>query len=249
VYALDHEHKTTSILAVLGGKGSGETQFNFPTRVGFMPTGNLLVCEYTNCRLQELAPDGSFVRTLRLDCIGFGVHATKDVIVATQGGPEDKVQIFDAVTGELRVKFGSLGPAIGEFDGLHGVTMSPDGNYVVLAEGDNHRISWFKLPRAVGVIPKIHLLTGDDGHPLPFHRPLGMCFLSDTRLAICNHGDNEIVIVNVDFESKTFAVERRIGQSDGMRFEGPSALGWIDSRNELLVLNQNSSSVCVLRLG
>jgi hypothetical protein len=75
-----------------------------------------------------------------------------------------------------------------------------------------------------------------------------MCFIDDKLLAVSNHGDNEIVIVSADFETKTFCIDRRIGQSDGMRFDGPSALAWIVSRKELLVLNQNSSNICVLRL-
>lgn len=75
-----------------------------------------------------------------------------------------------------------------------------------------------------------------------------MCFIGDKRLAVANHGDNEIVILNVDFELKCFAIECRIGQSDGMRFDGPSDLAWVEDRKELLVLNQNSSNLCVLRL-
>jgi WD40 repeat protein len=248
LYALDHDKKTATITSVFGGKGAAVGQFNFPTRVGFMPNGNLLVCEYTNCRLQELSLEGRVLRVTNLDCIGFGVHATKQVIVASQGGPDDKVHIYDNETGKLRVKFGLLGPAVGEFDGLHGITMSLDGNYVVLAEADNHRISWFKLPTEVGVVPTVEVLTGDDGCPLPFHRPLGMCFIDDKLLAVSNHGDNEIVIVIVDFETKTFCIDCRIGHSDDVRFYGPCALAWIASRKELLVLNQNSSNICVLRL-
>jgi 6-phosphogluconolactonase (cycloisomerase 2 family) len=240
-----------SVLGEVGGRGEIEGLFDFPTHVVFLPNGNLLICEWSSRnRVQEIKRNGSWVRSFVMDCICIGIDVNSDVIVAAQAGSHDKIHIYDCASGEPLMKFGRIGPEDGQLDGPHALCISQNGRYVVVAEADNHRVSWFELPcdgcwdRA----PTIRVLRSDDGLPIAFNRPMDVCFLDNHLIAVANTGDDEIVVLSVDFEKREFAVKLRVGQCDGIRFKTPKALAWIQSSRQLLVLSQHSSRVSVLNM-
>ena len=143
---------------VIGGRGTGDGQFNFP--VALVRSGDaVLVGDTLNFRIQRL--DGASGRFLgafgRLgDAVG-DTPRLKGIAVDSAGhvwasdAHLDQVSIYTA-RGQLLLSLGRSGSAPGEFAFPAGVAAHPDGR-VAVADALNRRVQVFRLLPAASVTP------------------------------------------------------------------------------------------------
>ena len=135
-----------------GGKGSGKAKFDAPRRLCLTARQTLLVCEYTNKRIQEVTLDGKHVRFVGAGIINdsvWSIATNNEIIVvgklrATSNG---RLIVFDANTGVYIRAFADFGSAPGQVRHCQGIRFMPDGHHIIVAEGEkpNYRLSVFTL--------------------------------------------------------------------------------------------------------
>jgi len=142
---------------VIGGPGAGPGEFDSPGGVAVGPDGHLFVADFYNHRIQELEPDGSFVRqwgTTGVPGSGAGEFTyPTDVALGANGmlyvadGYADRIQAF-APDGTFVAKWGGPfatnihGPFRGWFAVPTSVAVGPEDNLFV-ADFYNDRIQKF----------------------------------------------------------------------------------------------------------
>lgn len=129
--------ETAEKLAVLGRRGEGQGEFNFPTSLAFGPEGYLYVVDQINSRVQMLDGDGEAIDAFGSLGIGFGNFVRpKDVAVDEVGfiyvtdNAFNNVQLFD-VDFSLLTFVGEGGGGPGRFLGASGVAVRGDEFAVV----------------------------------------------------------------------------------------------------------------------
>ena len=143
--------------AIIGGPGSGPGQFNAPGGVALAPNGDLIVADFYNQRVQQLKPDGSFVRqwgtTDEIGIRGGEFNYPTDVAVGADGtvfvadGYNDRIQAF-AADGAFSHKWGGplamnvFGPFPGWFATVTSIAIDSRG-HVFAADFYNHRVQKF----------------------------------------------------------------------------------------------------------
>jgi len=155
VHALDGGELLDSI----GGPGSGPGRFRNPGGVAVGPDGHLFVADTFNQRIQELEPDGTFVRQWgttgdKGHVLAGRFNYPTDVAVAADGtlfvadGFNDRVQAFGPDGGFLR-KWGGpfavniAGGAFGWFRIPASIALDPAGETVFVADQENNRVQKF----------------------------------------------------------------------------------------------------------
>lgn len=151
-------------LEIIGRSGSGPGEFKAPSGVAVLPDGNLVVADFYNQRVQELRPDGTFVRqwgvTGKKAYVSAGTfNYPTDVATNRRGdiyvtdGYNDRIQVFGPDGRFLRMWGGPMGlhlPAsVNILGSLHGwfktptaIAIGPHGNAFV-ADEENNRIQKF----------------------------------------------------------------------------------------------------------
>ncbi len=163
IYVADaHAHRISVFdargrhVADLGRRGTGPGEFNFPTDVKVLPTGDLLVCDAMNCRIQRLRPDGTPLGAFGRAGDGRGdfgrpkgVAVDRDGHVYVVDTLYDVVQIFDA-EGRLLLVIGGTGAGAGQFNLPAGIAIGADQR-VYVADTANGRVQVFQyLDAAAG---------------------------------------------------------------------------------------------------
>ncbi len=132
-----------------GKRGSGPSEFNFPTHVAADNHGHLFVTDSLNSRIQVFDTDGKFISQIGSsgDTPGhFG--RPKGVAVDTFGhvyvvdAVFDNVQVFD-LSGQLLLSWGEGGSGPGTFGVPAGIAIGLD-NVIYVADSYNRRIQVFK---------------------------------------------------------------------------------------------------------
>ena len=111
-----------SILFTFGRHGRGNGQFNYPTGVAISPSGDIVVADTGNNRIQVFDSTGRFLRAIGIGgsygdgklALPYGValSPTGDIVVADTDN--HRVQVFDS-TGKFLRKFGDEGSEDGQF--------------------------------------------------------------------------------------------------------------------------------------
>jgi DNA-binding beta-propeller fold protein YncE len=143
LYSLPNCEKIRSV----GGYGTGAGKFARPWGVCFTSSGNLLVAEASNQRVQEVTVTGDHLRFVGVGAINgllVGVDANQQSIVTSQHG-QHRIAVFDFATGELRHSFGTKGRESGQLFGNAGVRLTPSGSHILVCEAENSRVSMFTL--------------------------------------------------------------------------------------------------------
>lgn len=155
VYALG----TGELLRSVGGPGTGPGEFRNPAGVALGPAGDLYVADFRNHRVQQLEPDGTFVRQWgatgeKGHVLGGDFNYPTDVAVAGDGtlfvadGFNDRVQVF-APDGAFRRKWGGpfavniRGGHFGWFRTPTSVALGPGSRSVFVADQENNRVQKF----------------------------------------------------------------------------------------------------------
>ena len=135
---------------VVGRRGTGEGEFNFPTYAAVDPEGRLYVADSLNFRIQFFDPEGRFEGEIgnlgdRLGEFsrpkGVAVDQARHVYVVDT--LYDTVQIFNR-SGELLLHFGRSGMNPGSFWLPSGIAVDPTGR-IYVADSYNERVQVFQL--------------------------------------------------------------------------------------------------------
>jgi DNA-binding beta-propeller fold protein YncE len=130
---------------VIGRRGTGDGEFNFPTNVVVAADGTLYVTDALNVRIQVFAPDGTFRRQFGRHGDGVGELARpKGVALDSDGhvyvveGLYDVVNLYDE-SGNALLSFGGAGTAPGEFWLATGIAIDREDR-VYVADSHNGRV-------------------------------------------------------------------------------------------------------------
>ena len=137
----------------IGRRGQGEGEFNFPSAVAFDSSGNLLVVDQINARVQVLTEAGGFLAQLGGLGVGYANFVRpKDVAVDEEGfvyvtdAAFGNVQIFDADL-QLLTFVGSGGEGPGQFQIASGVAVRGDRFAMVDQLGRRVQVFRYLVPK------------------------------------------------------------------------------------------------------
>lgn len=128
-----------------GCKGSADDQFNWPRGIAITPTtGDLVICDSSNHRLQVYDKKGTFVKTIgkygsgpgEFDCLA-GVCVTRYGQIVVSDRYNHRIQMFDA-NGRFLREFGTHGQTNGRFNNPWGLVTDGQG-FIYVCDKDNHR--------------------------------------------------------------------------------------------------------------
>jgi DNA-binding beta-propeller fold protein YncE len=135
-------------LGVIGGNGSEDGQFNFPTHLWVDRAGRLYVTDAMNFRIQIFSPDGAFEDKFGIlgDAYGHldkpkGVATDSDGNIYVVDSIKDMVKIFNR-DGKLLLFFGKQGRDVGQFWLPSGIFIDMK-NRIYVADTYNGRIQAF----------------------------------------------------------------------------------------------------------
>ena len=126
----------------LGGCGKEPGKFSHPLGIAVRPSGNVLVADYFNNRVQEFSAGGEFLRMVggwRLRPMSMTTD-DNDYIYILDQSPKDIVSIFNR-EGKCIKSFGVQGQEEGEFNNPYDIALDRYG-YIYVC--DNDRIQVFK---------------------------------------------------------------------------------------------------------
>ena len=201
-----HGNATLSVYSLPGGEhirtfgscGTGKGQFKVSAKLCFSAAGNILVADNGNKRVQEVTLTGGHVRFIGVGVIDdeiWGIAANAELIVVGKYfcTSNNRVMMFDAVTGALVMAFGDYGNAPGQLMRFcSGIRFSPDSRHIVVAESKGFcfggRLSMFTLAgEFVKCIGEGELkATGD------------VEFADEGDLIVCDNSDNVIRVYAAD---------------------------------------------------
>ena len=159
VSAQAHEKTEYAFSFVFGSKGSGNGQFDNPMGVAIAPSGNIVVADTGNDRVQVFDHTGKFLSKfggnhaiLLATDVGSGqgkfwfpraiaISPAGEIVVSE--ALNNRVQVFDREAKFLRL-FGNKGRGNGNLDNPTGVAITASGN-IVVADEKNYRIQVFNL--------------------------------------------------------------------------------------------------------
>lgn len=144
---------TARQLRTIGRRGKGEGEFNFPSAIAFDSSGNLLVVDQINARVQVLTAEGRYLDQFGGLGVGYANFVRpKDVAVDEAGfvyitdAAFGNVQIFDADL-RLLTYVGSNGQNPGQFQIASGVAIRGDQFAVVDQLGRRVQIFRYIVPK------------------------------------------------------------------------------------------------------
>ena len=144
---------TARQLRTIGRRGQGDGEFNFPSAVAFDSSGNLLVVDQVNARVQVLTEEGGFLDQLGGLGVGYANFVRpKDVAVDEAGlvyvtdAAFGNVQIFDADL-QLLTFVGSGGEGPGQFQIASGVAVHGDRFAMVDQLGRRVQLFRYLVPK------------------------------------------------------------------------------------------------------
>lgn len=121
-----------------GGKGTGKGQFDSPTGIAVDGSGNVLVADTNNGRIEKFEPSGVFITTLGAKGTGYGQLGAPNGLAIDQAG---NLYIADALKHCVE-KLSPDGTFIGEWKGsnlgLYGprrIAIGPDNSLYIVDQG------------------------------------------------------------------------------------------------------------------
>jgi len=132
-------------LADLGRRGEAPGEFDFPTDVKVAPSGDLVVCDALNGRIQRLAPDGRPLAMFGRTGDAPGDFGRPKSVALDAGGHVyvmdtlyDVMQVFDPA-GRLLLVLGGTGAGAGRFNLPAGIAIDT-ADRIYVCDAANHRV-------------------------------------------------------------------------------------------------------------
>ncbi len=226
---------TATLLHTVGTKGSGPNQFNNPFKMCLTPAGNLLICEYSNNRVQELTgPGEAEPQHVRFIPVGgaFTIALYGDTLAV--GTTRGTIQLLGYTSGALIRSIGSSGSGRGQISGdCDGLRFTPDGQFIVVAERKNNRLSMFAVSDC-GFVKHI-------GAGVVANFEKDVQFAPNGEMFVADYENHRVCVFSADGDTllRTWGTN---GTADG-QFQAPTALALVNSK--LFVLDQGSARVQV----
>lgn len=137
-------------LAVIGKRGEGHGEFNYPTHLAIAPDGALNVSDTMNFRVQILSPEGKYINSFGVAGDTFDTFdKIKGIAVDTEGhiyvvdSKQDTVRIYNR-EGRLLLFFGNTGRFYGEFTLPTGIYIDSKDR-IFVSDSWNMRIQTFQF--------------------------------------------------------------------------------------------------------
>jgi DNA-binding beta-propeller fold protein YncE len=125
-----------------GSRGNGPNQLTEPRGIS-NDQDCLYIADCGNHRIQVWSLTGTPIKQFGSQVNEpLSVIVSKTEVFVTDGG-NDRVCIFDAISGECLRLFGKKGKGDGEFDWPYGMAMLPNGQLIV-TDRDNCRLQFFE---------------------------------------------------------------------------------------------------------
>ncbi|HQR44644.1 MAG TPA: 6-bladed beta-propeller [Thermoanaerobaculia bacterium] len=147
IYALDTKG---DVVQTIGGRGSEEGRFNFPTHIVWTRKGELVVADSLNFRIQILDDRGKALGSFGRHGDGSGdlampkgLAVDKDGVIYVADSLFDVVQLFDR-QGTFLLTLGRRGTDFGEFWMPAGVFID-ESDQLYVCDTYNHRIQVFRI--------------------------------------------------------------------------------------------------------
>lgn len=150
IFDLDRTRSSPSnhrikFLRITGSTGSNNLEFQGPTQLSqHFPTGNLLVADYLNDRVQMLTEQGDFIRSIgHKDMIrnprAVSCSPVSHDILACDSF--DKAHLFSSDGYALVRSFCSTGNSLDQTYGMTGVCFDDERKRIILCDNGNNRLS------------------------------------------------------------------------------------------------------------
>jgi len=188
-----------NFIQAIGSAGDQPGQFNAPVGVDITDQGELIVADFYNQRIQQLKPDGSFIRqwgtTGKTGIWSGEFNYPTDVAISkaqrlyVADGYNDRVQVFDN-SGKYSHKWGGLfgmnisGKKPGWFTTVTSIKVGADNN-IYVADFYNDRVQIFTPKGKLLNVIKVES-SGVQ------HSAIAVAVTADSHLFIVNHGKHEI---------------------------------------------------------
>jgi DNA-binding beta-propeller fold protein YncE len=121
-----------------GGKGTGSGQFDEPLGIAVDRSGNVLVADSRNGRLEKFAPSGTFITSIGIKGTGYGQFREPNGIAIDRDG---NIYVADAANNRVQ-KLAPDGNVIGEWTGPppgfyapRDIAIGPDNSIYILDQG------------------------------------------------------------------------------------------------------------------
>jgi tripartite motif-containing protein 71 len=126
-----------------GSAGTGDDRFAEPSSIVIDPSGDVVVADDDNSRIQRFTSEGKFISTWGKKCWyafgGFAADVSGNLYVGVKG--TDEVQKFNS-DGKLVSRWGSSGSGDGQFHDPWAIAVGPFGD-VYVADAGNGRVQKF----------------------------------------------------------------------------------------------------------
>jgi DNA-binding beta-propeller fold protein YncE len=121
-----------------GGRGSGRGQFDSPTGIAVDPSGNFLVADTNNGRIEKFSRTGTFLSTMGIKGTGYGQLGAPNGIAVDRAGniyvADASKHVLEKLAPDGTVVDEWKGPAPG-FYGPRRVAIGPDNSIYVVDQG------------------------------------------------------------------------------------------------------------------
>jgi DNA-binding beta-propeller fold protein YncE len=138
------------VLLSIGGRGSGDGQFNYPTHVSVSSSGDIFVSDALNHRIQVFTPEGEMKTAFGEPGDGLGAfNRPKGVAIDSKGhiyvvdALMSAVQVFDG-SGRLLLVMGEPGDGDGQFSLPSGIFID-ERDTIYVADTHNGRLQIFQF--------------------------------------------------------------------------------------------------------
>jgi DNA-binding beta-propeller fold protein YncE len=150
-----YNRQDLTLMGRFGSRGTGDGQLNHPTDLTVNSSGEILVSDSLNFRVQVFSPTGEFRRVFGAagDSPGYfsrpkGIAVDSDSNIYVVDTLFDNVQIFDT-EGKLLLSFGRAGQGPGEFWMPAGICIDQNDR-IYVADTYNKRIQTFQYLKQAG---------------------------------------------------------------------------------------------------
>jgi len=202
----------TNNVTVGGAQGYGQLQFYQPNSVAVDLSGNYVVADTFNNRIQVVSPSGQFIRfigSLGLDASGNSIYGSGNcqfyqpngVAVDLSGNYvvadtyNDRIQVISPLGVFIR-QFGSYATGgNGYFNQLYGIAVDLSGNYVIADSGNN----LVQVISPFGIFQRqfaSYINPSQSNSPINFNNPTAVTIDLSGNYVIANSGSNCIVVIS-----------------------------------------------------
>lgn len=161
-------YTNTTLVKVIGSKGSANGQFDFPAGLYVSPDRELYVVDQNNDRIQVFNSTGMFQRVFSLktpaDLVTTNIYGRPQGITSDGVGNvyvadafQDEIKVF-STAGVYQTTFGALGEWIGQFRTPGSLAIGPDSRMFV-SSVNNDRVEIFSVQASAVVMVTLQVVS------------------------------------------------------------------------------------------